>query len=160
MEQYLPSDEIRALEAFAKAGGMSEITMIRNAAGACFEYIKNHYQPCHVLILCGKGNNGADGLCLAALLSKSYRVTVYQPILGNPESPCAFFRKEASDKDIAFTAVLDLHSVDLVVDAVYGIGFHLPLSEQMKTVFEKINDSAIPVLALDIPSGVELTIIE
>ena len=89
MEQYLPSDEIRALEAFARAGGMSEITMIRSAAAVCFEYIRDHYAPCRILILCGKGNNGADGLRLAALLSDTYEVCVYQPILGSPESHCA-----------------------------------------------------------------------
>lgn len=155
MEQYLPSDEIRALEAFAMAGGMSEITMIRSAAAVCFDYIKDHYDPKRILILCGKGNNGADGLRLATLLSDICEVSVYQPILGNPESNCALFRKEAAEKNISFSAVLDLKNVDLIIDAVYGIGFHLPLSDQMKVAFKAVNESGIPILSIDIPSGVE-----
>lgn len=155
MELYLPSDELRAIEAFAEAGGMSSLQMIKQAATVCYDYIKAHYTPCKILILCGRGNNGADGLMLASLLSKSYTVTVYQPTLGAPESPCAVYRKKASEEDIVFTMTPNPSDYDLIVDAVYGIGFRLPLSEDMKNLFCMVNTSDIPVIALDIPSGVE-----
>ena len=155
MELYLPSDEIRALEAFAKAGGIDDLTMIRNAAAACAKYIKGRYVPCRVLILCGRGNNSADGLVLASLLCDSFSVTVYQPILGTPGSPCALFRKEAVENGVTFTVIAEPEKFDLIIDAFYGIGFHLPLDEEIAKVFQKINESSIPVIALDVPSGVE-----
>ncbi len=155
MEQYLPSDELRALEAFAEAGGMSSHTMIRNAAGVCAEYIKGRYTPCRLLILCGKGNNSADGLVLAALLCDRFSVTVYQPILGSPGTPCAVFRKEAVEKGVTFTVVAEPEKFDLIIDAFYGIGFRLPLASDIAGVFQRVNESGVPVIALDMPSGVE-----
>lgn len=155
MELYLPSDELRALEAFAEAGGMSSLQMIKQAATVCYDYIKAHYTPCRILILCGRGNNGADGLMLASLLSESYTVTVYQPTLGAPSTPCAIFRKNAVEKGVTFTVVAEPEKFDLIIDAFYGIGFRLPLSEDMKKLFCRINESGIPVISVDIPSGVE-----
>ena len=126
-----------------------------NAANACAEYIKGRYVPCKVLILCGKGNNSADGLVLASLISDRFAVTVYQPILGKPGSPCAEFRKEAVDKGITFTMVAEPEKFELIIDAYYGIGFHLPLDENTARLFRRVNESAVPVIALDMPSGVE-----
>ena len=155
MEIFLPCSEIRACEAFARTSGMSDLKMIKLAATAAADYVSSRYAPCKILFLCGSGNNGADGLLMASLLADRYDVTVYQPILGAPESPCAFYRKQASESGVHFTIVPLIEEYQLIVDAYYGIGFHLPLPTNLAQLFDTINQSGIPVIALDIPSGIE-----
>ncbi len=155
MEIFLPSDELRALEAFAEAGGMSQMKMIRTAGKVAADYIRAHYAHCRVLVLCGTGNNSADGMIVASLLSGDYTVSVYQPTLARPDSYAARARKEAVEKGCTFPILLEFEKYDLIIDAFFGIGFHLPLEESIAKIFRFANDSALPIISLDIPSGVE-----
>lgn len=155
MEIFLPCSEIRACEAFARTSGLSDLKMIKLAATAAANYIKGRYIPSKILVLCGGGNNGADGLLLASLLAGQYDVTVYQPLLGSPDSPNAFYRKQATENGVSFTLAPELNEYQLIVDAYYGIGFHPPLPSDIGELFSKINTSGIPVVALDVPSGIE-----
>ena len=155
MEIFLPSDELRALEAFAEAGGMSQMKMIRTAGKVAAEYIRTHYAPCRVLVLCGTGNNCADGMIVASILCGDYTVSVYQPTLARPDSYAAKARDEATKKGCTFPILLEFEKYDLIIDAFYGIGFHLPLTDSVAAVFRAANESCLPIVSLDIPSGVE-----
>ncbi len=155
MEIFLPSDELRALEAFAEAGGMSQMKMIRTAAKVSADYIRAHYAPCRVLVLCGTGNNSADGMIVASLLSGDYTVSVYQPTLARHESYAAKARAEAAEKGCKFPILLEFENYDLIIDAFFGIGFHLPLADSIADVFRAANESGLPIISLDIPSGTE-----
>jgi NAD(P)H-hydrate epimerase len=116
-----------------------------------------------VLIFCGLGNNGGDGLVLARKLhSLSADVKVY--LLGDPDR---FTGAAKLNLDIVRHLPLDMRQLtdcntlddelvhsDTVVDAIFGTGLSREISGLQGQVIELINNSGKPVLSLDIPSGV------
>lgn len=92
------------------------------------------------VIVCGKGNNGGDGLVTAgALRAWGMRVEVHS-------------LEDGIDRD-QFTR--DLARADVVVDAMFGTGFRGALAGDAKWVTETIGAGSAPVVAVDIPSGVD-----
>ncbi len=112
-----------------------------------------------VLIICGGGNNGGDGYALASLLLKS-RVNIYIYSVAEKISSddTMLYRNIALDNDVIELTYdelcLNLSSMSLVIDAVYGTGFHGDLSEKIVKVFEKINICDALKVSIDVPSGV------
>lgn len=120
-----------------------------------------------VAVFCGKGNNGGDGFVAARLLSgQGFAVRVL--MLAGPgelkgDSAESFRRLDGTQVEV--TAVTDQKALDaamaepgtydLVIDAIFGTGF----SGEAKGVFEAairaVNEAGCPVLAVDIPSGVD-----
>ncbi|MBN1256651.1 MAG: NAD(P)H-hydrate epimerase [Planctomycetes bacterium] len=115
------------------------------------------------LILAGRGNNGGDGYVVArGLLEMGYPVTI--ALLSNPEG----LRGDAlsnytilTDAGVEVEAVPDnperiaelLAGRDLVIDAIFGTGIKGKLTGMARSTVEAVNASGLPVLALDIPSG-------
>jgi len=91
-----------------------------------------------VLVLAGKGNNGADALASVPHLSdRDVRsVTVRDPVAGLAE----------------FQSLAHLHPA-VIIDGLFGIGLNRPLDEDWCNLIEAINSSGIPVLSVDLPSG-------
>lgn len=118
-----------------------------------------------VLLLCGKGNNGGDGLVVARLLAEAgvaARVLLLaDPQALAPDAATNFLRLPAGvdvhvpDRE-EWTAVLAeaLAETDLVVDAVFGTGVEPPLRGDYPDLFRAVNDAGLPCVAADIPSGV------
>ncbi|MCA9542852.1 MAG: NAD(P)H-hydrate dehydratase, partial [Myxococcales bacterium] len=118
-----------------------------------------------VLVACGKGNNGGDGLVVARLLAEA-DCPVSVMLLARPDelSPDAqanfelltdevtVFVPEAGEWAAAFTELAG--TADLVVDGILGTGITPPLRGPYIDLIRNINDAGIPCIALDIPSGV------
>jgi hydroxyethylthiazole kinase-like uncharacterized protein yjeF len=115
-----------------------------------------------VVVVCGKGNNGGDGLVAAQYLHrKGIRVEV---ILASPESEFsgearrvletarqgAVPMRDVSEGDTGRV----LSSAALIVDALFGTGFRGPVRGAASELIKAINRTGTPVLAVDIPSGV------
>ena len=88
---YTP-EEVRRIEKNETENGLSSLEMIENAAAALYDRFKECFEanrkPMRVLVLCGKGNNGADGYAFAKLLKNSfgkYRNTKQRKPLFLPE---------------------------------------------------------------------------
>lgn len=111
-----------------------------------------------LLFLCGKGNNGRDGFVCARLLAEEYTCMVCL-VSGEPVTEIAKLNYDRLPESVRILPVSRLRAalkkVDLVVDAVYGIGFHLPLSAEMKKIFRLVNSSSVRVYSVDINSGCE-----
>jgi NAD(P)H-hydrate epimerase len=120
-----------------------------------------------IIILAGKGNNGGDGLVLGRhLINAGARVDTF--LLGEPQSLSSdayvnysilekmtgslFPLRSDEDLDRLMIALL---SVDLIVDAIYGVGFRGILDDFETRIAQMVNWSQAPVVAVDIPSGVE-----
>ena len=125
---------------------------------------KNH---CTIIILAGKGNNGGDGFVAARhLFNRGIQVQVFlaadpDKIKGDALINLNIWRKmgqktypllKNNDLNLFRLAIM---KVDLVVDALYGTGFAGELPEHMTSVIEIVNASNKPVVAIDIPSGLE-----
>jgi len=115
----------------------------------------------NISILCGPGDNGADGLCLSSMLTaRGYSIGTLIFLLGKKPSPALSFRMDlyAQQKDMNVQVV---NSVDLfslrentwVIDALFGTGLTRPLQNEWESLVNKINDSAYKIISIDMPSG-------
>ncbi len=109
-------------------------------------------------IACGLGNNGGDGYLLARLLRQAgIKVKVIMLPGGSPrtaDAGRAYSEWRASgERTDSFDG--QLPEVELWVDALYGIGLSRPPEGVAQALIERINASHLPVLALDVPSGID-----
>jgi len=116
-----------------------------------------------VLIFCGKGNNGGDGFVVARKLTEMGALVQLVLVEGDPKTVDAIKNRqicetmnipmigleEEKEKEIRHS----LETADLIVDGIYGTGFHGELRESVRKITRMINQSKAAVYALDIPSG-------
>ena len=118
-----------------------------------------------VVVLVGKGNNGGDGLVAARDLDGDAAVVALMVVpdaslRGDPAAHLAALRgRRARIEDSAHLddAALDglLRDADLLIDAIFGTGFRGPAAGEPARVIEAANRSGIPILAVDVPSGID-----
>jgi ADP-dependent NAD(P)H-hydrate dehydratase / NAD(P)H-hydrate epimerase len=149
----------------SQAFGISISTLMENAGIAVAEFAARQYPKAkRILVLCGKGNNGGDGLVAARILALLGRqVTV--ALLGQEtdlkgEAAAALFRLKptaAELRTVSDEAALDalaLSTFDLILDAVLGTGFKPPLRGLAAALRDRLNAlPAIPIVAVDLPTG-------
>ena len=162
--KVLTCQQSRALEERAVMGGCVYSDLMDTAGAAVAGYIRDHYdlEDKKIVILCGKGNNGGDGFVVAQRLcdlcaSMTILLVDGLPVTELAKEKLSAIRETsavvysmADNQDVIFPAIA---SADIVVDAVYGIGFHGIVPEKMQPIFEAVNRSAAAVIAVDIPSG-------
>ena len=141
------------IEKTAKAQySIPQFLMMENAARALADFVLN-FEPEKVLILCGKGNNGGDGYALARLLQNKCQISLL-----SLEAPAAEEAKTQYEMcrrlGLTVSTELDL-SLDaaVIVDCIYGTGFHGQLPENVKKLLARVNKSSAIKIACDIPSG-------
>ena len=113
-----------------------------------------------IVVLCGPGNNGGDGYVVATLLQAAVRdVAVFA--YGEPQlerNPDAHAARQAFKQKGRFIEVnaleQTLSDADLVIDALFGIGTR-PLAGELAAIVTHLNALNKPVLALDVPSGLD-----
>ncbi|MCX7913954.1 MAG: NAD(P)H-hydrate epimerase, partial [Thermodesulfovibrionales bacterium] len=140
--------------------GIPSLVLMERAGLAVASKIKEFFPPKKVLIVAGRGNNGGDGLVVARILHNwGYRVKAI--ILANEEELSQDCKKQYEIArhfgfEIEFSQTpteRDLHEA-IIVDAIFGTGLNKPINDSLLKIFSKINDSKMPVVAVDIPSGV------
>lgn len=148
--------------------GIPAVVLMENAGRqivAAMESTFGDLPTSRVAILCGRGNNGGDGLVMArALRERHIDVGVY--LLGPSngiKGPSAVNLSAARQLGIDVVEIGDasaweLHSTDVVgsdiiVDAMFGTGFRGPVEGLCETVFADVNGAGKPVVAVDLPSG-------
>lgn len=108
-----------------------------------------------ILVVCGCGNNGGDGVCAARILHlKGYKVSVF--VAGDPKKFSEGMREQveiARNYRINFVKNPDYAEYTVIVDAVFGVGLSRPVTGRMRVILGQINKSHVPVVAVDIPSG-------
>ena len=125
--------------------------MMENAAKALADFILQ-LSPQSVLILCCKGNNGGDGYAVARLLQNKVDVTAVA--LEPPAAEEAKAQYEMCQKlGIKITDTPVLNDRSLILDCIYGTGFHGKLPEAVKQLLDKVNKTSAIKVACDIPSG-------
>src|SRR5256886_8222544 len=152
--------EMRVLDRNAQYFGISTLDLMEAAGKAVAEVARTEFGTVgkHVLVLCGTGNNGGDGLVAARHLSKEAGVTVLPA-----RSPDQFDTKEAQTnfervRDVQILAGLDrseqaIAEADVLVDALLGIGAEGSLREPFASLVQQVNGSGKPILSVDVPSG-------
>lgn len=150
--------QMKHWEAEQDRQGFSYARMMENAGSRAAMDMVRRFAQQEVLVLCGKGNNAGDGLVLARILaSKGWPVNVMW-LQGQQLSVLAEANRLQLPSEIQIVSVDKLtnclSSVGMVVDAVYGTGFHSSLSPVIQQCFAAVGKSKSYKIALDMPSGV------
>ncbi|EEH06487.1 AI-BP family protein [Histoplasma capsulatum G186AR] len=109
----------------------------------------------NVLVACGPGNNGGDGLVAARHLAHyGYKPTVYYPKQGKNEL-YERLKTQLHNLSVPFTSDFlgSLQTSDLVIDAIFGFSFSGPLRDPFPKVISLMEETQVPVLSVDAPSS-------
>ena len=154
------SDQIRALDAHAiESLGLSGYELMGRAGAAAWAMAHKRWpKAARIVVVCGPGNNGGDGYVFARLAKAAgCHVQVLIPQEGGPRSEHAKRAwndwREAGGITRPFDGLLP--EADLWIDALYGIGLARPVRGPVQAMIERINATRLPVLSLDVPSGVD-----
>jgi NAD(P)H-hydrate epimerase len=155
--------------------GIPSQTLMESAAGfagKCLLERRDLFPAGKILVLCGCGNNGGDGFAMARFLTDGSLGTCCDvkilyvgkasadgvPDATRMSTECARQYRlaiEAGVTVLTLSAADDaLHGVSAVVDAIFGIGLDRPVTEEISSLLDRVKQSGLPVLAIDIPSGV------
>lgn len=155
MSPILTPDMMRAAEAQWFVEGHDSYALMKRAAEAVAAAAGDMGSGGPVLVLCGPGNNGGDGLVTARLLRQQGR-EVHVALLvphGRLDGDAARAFTDWGDPVMAMAEARP-EAAGLVVDALFGIGLTRPLEGAAAEIASRVNAARRPVLAVDIPSGV------
>jgi ADP-dependent NAD(P)H-hydrate dehydratase / NAD(P)H-hydrate epimerase len=153
--------------------GVPSITLMENAGSAVARFVLSDYpQAERIGILCGKGNNGGDGFVAGRKLIEAGRAvrvlllcdpkdlagdaaTMYWNMLHTvpPPKVAPLIVSQANELDSSDAA--EIFDADIILDAILGTGFRPPVSSLYAAAIARMNASAAPIIAVDIPSGAD-----
>lgn len=165
------AETMRKLDSMARKSGISTLSLMENAGEAIAKKasrLLGHREGSQVAVFCGKGNNGGDGLVAARKLKEcSFDVDAY--LLGRRNEVKneaafnlqSFMEAGGSIEEIgADTGIKKLEKIldySLIIDALLGTGFSGSVSGFLKKLIGLLNSSDTPILAVDVPSGLDAT---
>ena len=178
--RLLTPKQVNIVDQYIESLGLPVSHLMEQAGRSVFEVVHRYIQeikgPKGVLFLCGIGNNGGDALVAARLLTEVPEVTPYVIVCGNPEEGSPLFQQQwkvVHTLEDTITIVPDemmqsngnlipshiLQDVSIVVDGVFGTGFHGELPKRIGSIFEQCKEwrsysDTRTCIAIDIPSGV------
>jgi len=133
---------------------LTEEILMEHAANGMANYIKaNFKEQSSVLIVCGFGNNGADGIALARLLQGSYEVRLYIPF-GVRSVMAEVQLERVQCLDVEF--VDEVEEADVIVDAIFGAGLSRELDERTRKLIVKLEALNGFKIACDVPTGIDV----
>jgi len=150
----------RALDARAtQVLGGDPYLLMQRAGLAAWQYLLLHWPGAQrIVVVCGPGSNGGDGYVLARHAQRAGRRVdvVHLPahVPGNPVAQRACTDYVAAGGQITLFDDA-LPQADVVVDALFGIGLSRAPESDVQALIDALNAQAVPVLALDVPSGVD-----
>src|SRR3954471_11703084 len=148
--------------------GIPSLVLMENAgrqAVAAMEAVYGDLLDRQVAVLCGRGNNGGDGFVIArTLLQRGVDVSAFLIAVGAVASGHARVNLEILGRlgltvvEVADSQAWELHFSEvsdctLIVDAIFGTGLNAPVSGFIESVIADVNTSGIPVVSIDLPSG-------
>lgn len=155
MIELLSPAEMAEADRLTVAGGIAGMELMENAGRAVAEAVARFSVDSPVLVVAGPGNNGGDGFVAARLLAeRGHQVRVI--LLGEP----AKLKGDAAVAAGRWKGPLEaahpdaLQNAGIVIDAVFGAGLDRPVEGAPAAMIEAVNAAGLPVIAVDLPSGV------
>jgi NAD(P)H-hydrate epimerase len=148
--------------------GIPSLVLMENAGRQVVAAIESAYQTClsgRVAVLCGRGNNGGDGFVVARTLAQRgvdtavFLVGTVADVRGDARTNLDILgRLGIKVVEVADEQSWELHSSEifrcaLIVDAMFGTGLKTALSGMLETIVADVNASGVPIVAIDLPSG-------
>jgi hydroxyethylthiazole kinase-like uncharacterized protein yjeF len=155
------AEQVHAMDRYAiDQLGISGTVLMERAGAAAFSLLQRRWPQARTLaVICGTGNNGGDGFVVARLAAEA-GLDVRVLLLGDTnhlqgDALAASQRLQSVDIDpVPFDIELLTHC-DLIVDAILGIGLQGPVEGERRQAIDMVNQTGLPILALDIPSGID-----
>ena len=157
MIELLTNAEMAEADRRTIAGGVPGIELMENA-GRAVAGLAATLPGRRVVIVAGPGNNGGDGFVAARhLAERGYKVRV--TFVGDRErlKGDAKLAAERWKGKIEMAAPASLADCDIVIDALFGAGLDRAVEGQPRVMIQAMNAAAVPVIAVDLPSGVNGT---
>jgi hydroxyethylthiazole kinase-like uncharacterized protein yjeF len=171
--EFLNLLESRRIDENCVALGVSKLLLMENAGCAVATCVKNKFNDLHlqrkgkVVVICGLGNNGGDGIVAARHLSQNF--DVYVILVGNE---CSIKTEEARTNwnilkklDISIKLIdgnsmfnresplTRLDEFDVIIDGIFGTGIHGTIREPESSIIDLLNASTTFKISIDVPSG-------
>lgn len=155
------AEQVRALDRLAiESADIPGYTLMNRAGEALWHRINLDFPHVRtLLVICGVGNNGGDGYVVARL-ARAAGIDVRVAQVGDAGKISGDART-ARDTWLSMDGSVqpfDIHAlagVDLIVDAMLGTGIERPLEDEWLAAVEAVNAAACPVVAVDIPTGLQ-----
>ena len=159
MLELLTAEEMGRADRLTIQGGIKGAVLMENAGCAVADEVSRRFPDAEtVMVLCGPGNNGGDGFVAARhLRGRGYKVRL--GFNGDPTrlpTDAAAMAKLWSEGRVKLSADL-LAGCDVVVDALFGAGLARPIEGAFAELIDHVNASGLPVVAIDVPSGIDGT---
>ncbi len=164
--KIVTAEEMRAIDrATTEKYGVPSLALMENAGAAVAEFAQKHFEFNTVCVVCGKGNNGGDGFVAARKLREAGKQVVVLVLAKGTDDlrgdAAEMFKKLtqnplwiADDSDFRKAEVQQALKADLIVDAILGTGFKPRITGIAAKAIDLLNGLEIPILAIDVPSGV------
>lgn len=158
--ELLTNAEMARADALAAAAGVPTLTLMENAGRAVADAAEAvlRARGAAISVLCGPGNNGGDGFVAARLLKqRGYAVRVH--LLGHRSQ----LKGDAAEMAGRWDDIIEplglgqpsFETDSLVIDALLGAGLSRPPEGTAASVIAAVNAAVVPVLAVDVPSGLD-----
>ncbi|WP_419419311.1 NAD(P)H-hydrate dehydratase [Legionella sp. D16C41] len=139
---------------------ITEMELMNLAGMAAFKALKRLFPTVgKIIVYCGSGNNAGDGYVIARLAYQAgYSVIINQyKSIDQLPSTAQKAALEAINSGIPCHYMDDMvdNDADLIIDALLGIGLKGSVKEPILSAINQINESGLPVLSIDIPSGLD-----
>lgn len=160
MRELLSIEEMYKADRLTIEAGAPGETLMENAGRGIAEIIQTAYERRPVLVLCGPGNNGGDGFVVARHLQEAgWEVSLAALVPPDRyKKDAAIMAKRWQGETLGIKpALLEELGVDdrwLIVDALFGAGLDRQLEGMVNLVLKEVGKREIPVVAVDMPSGV------
>lgn len=162
--KVVSAKQMSRIESLAYRDGASELDFMEEAGSGValvvHEYAEQHNLPKQIVLLCGKGNNAGDAYVAGVyLLHLEYTVVAFQLF---PPDDCSLlcrqnyerFLNEGGRIEVINNAEdLKLPASAIIVDGIFGTGFRGNVEEPIASIIRTANQSHLPIIAVDIPSG-------
>ncbi len=154
MIELLTTAEMAEADRLAMAGGISGLTLMENAGRALADCAAAKPGR-HAVVVAGPGNNGGDGFVAARLLTE--RGFIVRVVLAGE---VAQLKGGAAAMAKQWTGVVEpaapqtLAHAEIIIDALFGAGLDRPVEGLARAMIEAMNERRVPVIAADLPSGI------
>lgn len=161
--RVLTAKQIKDVEKRAFEGECTEEGLMKSAGTACFKKIMKYYgdgiEGKSIAVVCGNGKNAGDGFVIATLLHNVGADAEIVLADKEPELPEPMMYFDEAVKNGVEVYHFDEYSFDcyMVVDCIFGIGFHGEPRAPFDSVFDAVNNSGAIVVSIDTPSGTNAT---
>jgi hydroxyethylthiazole kinase-like uncharacterized protein yjeF len=154
------ADEMSRADRGAQELGIPGGVLMERAGAEMARVALEAYAPRRALVVAGGGNNGGDGFVVARELHRAGVEVAVLPTKdgyeGDPKTNFEILRNLVGVRFVSSDELeAELSRSDLVIDALLGTGFSGEVREKEARLIERMNASFVPVLAVDVPSGVD-----